>query len=333
MKPKIICIGIVYFVLAYCGSSVVAQTAIIDLDKLTDIRPLELDMGNANSTSLSQTPQLNHKKQCRSVSLFDEISFLFSVAGSKQPQDFGVNANLGGNASVNWGIPIFKEYGIGAQVGSGITASSNAVRVYELLGESTGRTQSFTTVGLFQRTESDFAWGFVHDFLHEKSYDSFRLGQWRIRGSYLVTSNNEVGVTSTLQSYSDNGTFGSNTQVTLNPIDQGSLYYRRFWGTGAQTTAWFGIADKHGENNAVTGPSPIKKVPFLFGADVLMPLTSSLVIYGETNMIMPSDTGTVDAFLGVQWYPGGRAFRARRGKYSPLMSLASPTSFAVDLAQ
>ena len=333
MKPKIICIWIVYFVLAYCGSSVFAQTAIIDLDKITDIRPLELDMGNANATSLSQTPQLNHKKQCRSVSLFDEISFLFAVAGSKQPQDFGVNANLGGNASANWGIPIFKEYGIGAQVGSGITASSNAVRVYELLGESTGRTQSFTTVGLFQRTESDFAWGFVHDFLYEKSFDSFRLGQWRIRGSYLVTSNNEVGVTSTLQSYSDNGTFGTNTQVTLNPIDQGSLYYRRFWGTGAQTTAWFGIADKHGENNAVTGPSPIKKAPFLFGADVLMPLTSSLVIYGETNMIMPSDTGTVDAFLGVQWYPGGRAFRARRGKYSPLMSLASPTSFAVDLAQ
>lgn len=333
MKPKIIRTWIVFFVLAFFGSTVVAQTAPIDLDKLTDTRPIELEQCSASSTCLSQTPNLKSRHQCGTSSLLDEISFLFSLAGSKQPQDFGVNANVGGNASVNWGIPIFKEYGIGAQVGSGITASSNAVRVYELLGESTERTQSFTTVGLFQRTESDFAWGFVHDFLYEKSFDSIRLGQWRIRGSYLVTSNNEVGVTSTLQSYSDNGTFGTSTQVTLNPIDQGSLYYRRFWGTGAQTTAWLGIADKHGENNAVTGPSPIKKVPFLFGADVLMPLTSSLVIYGETNMIMPSDTGTVDAFLGVQWYPGGRAFRARRGKYSPLMSLASPTSFAVDLAQ
>ena len=333
MKQKIIRMWIVYFALAYFGSSVVAQTAPIDVDTLTDTRPLELETCSANSTSLSQTPNLNFKNQCHAASLLDEISFLFSLVGSKQPQDFGVNANLGGNASVNWGIPVFKEFGIGAQVGTGITASSNAVRVYELLGESTGRTQSFTTIGLFQRTESDFAWGFVHDFLYEKSFDSFHLGQWRIRGSYLITSNNEVGVTSTLQSYSDNGTFGNDTQVTLNPIDQGSMYYRRFWGTGAQTTAWFGIADKHGENNVVTGPSPIKKVPFLFGADVLMPLTSSLVIYGETNMIMPSDTGSVDAFLGVQWYPGGRAFRARRGKYSPLMSLASPTSFAVDLAQ
>ncbi|HUP81069.1 MAG TPA: hypothetical protein VM260_21145 [Pirellula sp.] len=64
-----------------------------------------------------------------------------------------------------------------------------------------------------------------------------------------------------------------------------------------------------------------------------MPVTASLVIYGETNMIMPSDTGTVDAFMGIQWYPGGRAYRARRGKFSPLMSLASATSFSVDLSQ
>ncbi len=265
--------------------------------------------------------------------LLDEFTFLFAIDGSKQPQDFGVNANVGGNASMNLGIPIFEEYGIGAQFGTGIIASANAVRVFELLGESTGRTQSFTSLGLFQRRDSGFSWGFVHDFLYEKSFDTFQLGQWRIRGSYLLTSNNEFGVTTSLNSYSDRGRFGASTPVELSPIEQGSLYYRRFWGTGAQTTAWFGIADKHGENNAVTGPSPAKRIPFLFGADLMMPLSSSLAIYGETNMIMPSDTGSVDAFLGVQWFPGGRAFKARRGRFSPLMSLASPTSFAVDLSQ
>ena len=234
---------------------------------------------------------------------------------------------------MNWGFPVVEDFGIGAQLGTGFTASANAVRVYELLGESTGRTQSFTTAGLFQRMDNGLSWGFAHDFLYEKSFDSFHLGQWRIRGSYLLTPDDEIGVTSTLQSYADSGTFGSNTAVQLSPIDQGSLYYRRFWATGAQTTGWLGIADKHGEDNAVTGPSPAKKFPFLFGADIFMPLSASLAIYGETNMIMPSDTGTVDAFLGVQWYPGGRAFRARRGKYSPLLQLAAPTSMAVDLSQ
>ena len=265
--------------------------------------------------------------------LLDELSFLFAIDGSKQPQDFGVNANLGGHASVNWGVPVIKEFGIGMQLGTGVTSSANAVRVYELLGESTGRTQSFTTVGMFQRTDSGLAWGFAHDFLYQKSFDTFELGQWRIRGSYILSTNNEIGVTSSLNSYSDNGIFGTSTPVTLSPMEQGSLYYRRFWGTGAQTTAWIGIADKHGENNAVTGPSPAKHVPFLFGADLLMPLSASLAIYGETNMITPSDTGTVDAFLGIQWFPGRRAFRARRGSFSPLIPLAAPTSFAVDLSQ
>ena len=314
----------------YC-EFVVAQSPVIESPELQLSTIGEYDVEGINSASLAQRPVC--KTHCRCPSLFDEITFLFAIDGSKQPQDFGVNANLGGNASVNWGFPVFKEYGIGAQFGTGVTASANAVRVFELLGESTGRTQSFTTVGMFQRTDSGFSWGFAHDFLYEKSYDSFHLGQWRIRGSYLLSSNNEIGVTSSLNSYSDKGIFGTNTAVTLSPIEQGSLYYRRFWGTGAQTTAWFGIADKHGENNAVTGPSQGKQVPFLFGGDLLMPLTASLVIYGETNMIMPSDTGTVDAFMGIQWYPGGRAYRARRGKFSPLMSLASATSFAVDLSQ
>ena len=318
-------------VLANHNEFVVAQSSVLESREMRLAMHDELDAEGINSASFTQKPGC--KKPCRCPSLFDEISFLFAIDGSKQPQDFGVNANLGGNASVNWGIPVFKEYGIGAQFGTGVTASANAVRVFELLGESTGRTQSFTTLGMFQRTDSGLSWGFAHDFLYEKSYDTFHLGQWRIRGSYLLTSNNEIGVTSSLNSYADDGYFGTNTDLTLSPIEQGSLYYRRFWGTGAQTTAWFGIADKHGENNAVTGPSQAKQIPFLFGGDLLMPLTASLVIYGETNMIMPSDTGAVDAFMGIQWFPGGRAHRARRGKFSPLMSLASPTTFAVDLSQ
>lgn len=318
-------------VLATYVEFVVAQSSVLESREMRLAMHDELDVEGINSASLTQWSGC--KKPCRSPSLFDEISFLFAIDGSKQPQDFGVNANLGGNASFNWGIPVFKEYGIGAQFGTGVTASANAVRVFELLGESTGRTQSFTTLGMFQRTDNGFSWGFAHDFLYEKSYDSFHLGQWRIRGSYLLSPNNEVGVTSSLNSYSDDGIFGTNTSVTLSPIEQSSLYYRRFWATGAQTTAWFGIADTHGENNAVTGPSPAKQIPFLFGGDLLMPLTASLVIYGETNMIMPSDTGAIDAFMGIQWFPGGRAHRARRGKFSPLMSLASPTSFAVDLSQ
>ncbi len=266
-------------------------------------------------------------------SVFDELTLFAGIDGTKQPQEFGVNAHVGGQGSMNWGIPLIQDWGIGLQVGTGITATANAVRVYELLGESTGRTQSYTTLGLFQRTDNRFAWGVVHDFLSEDYYDEFSLNQWRIRGSYFVNPQHEVGMTTMLGSRGDTGLFNNSQAVQLDPIDQVNFYLRRYWETGAQTTLWAGLAAGHGENNAVTGRSPAKDEQFLFGADVLMPLSANLALYGETNMIMPTDTGTVDAFLGIQWYPTGRSFQARRGKFSPLMSLASPVSFAVDLRQ
>lgn len=267
------------------------------------------------------------------ASLFDEFTALVAFDGSKQPQDFGVNANAGLQGSVNWGLPLLPTWGIGMQLGTNYTATENAVRVYELLGETTTRHQSFTTIGFFQRLENGFAWGGVYDFLYEDSYDNFALGQWRLRGSYRFSSQREVGVTANLRSNSDSGVWGAATPVTLKSINQGSMYYRKFWTTGAQTTIWGGLADRHSEDNVVTGQSPAQHNSFLFGADVLMPLNSNWAIYGEANMITPFDTGTVDAFLGIQWYPTSRSFSARRGWFSPLFSTASPVSFAVDLFQ
>lgn len=284
--------------------------------------------------SLGRVREVSNKSNSLYVenwSMFDEFTALLAMDGSKQPQDFGVNANAGLQGSVNWGLPVLPTYGLGMQLGTNYTATQNAVRVYELLGETRSRYQSFTTVGFFQRLENGFSWGGVYDFLHEDSYDSFSLGQWRVRASLRRSAEREIGVTANLRANSDAGVWGSGTQVTLRSINQGSAYWRRYWSTGAQTTIWGGLADRHGEDNIVTGPSPAQKNSFLFGADVLMPLNRSWAIYGETNMITPFDTGTVDAFLGVQWYPTGRTLSARRGWFSPLFSTASPVSFAVDL--
>lgn len=278
-------------------------------------------------TAYGQSPL---SSQVASSGVFDELTFRFAIDGTKQPQEFGVNAHVGGQASFNWGIPLSTDYGVGMQVGTGVTATANAVRVYELLGESTGRTQNFTTVGLFQRSDR-WAWGFVHDFLYQDYYDEFTLGQWRTRLSFDLTKRDQIGATAMLKSYGDTGVFGSSTNVALTPIDQIQFYWRHYWETGAQTGFWLGVAEGHGEDNAVTGFSAPKDEQPIFGADVLMPLSDSLALYGETNMIMPSDTGTVDAFLGIQWYPCGNAFNARRGRFSSLFSLASPTTFAIDL--
>lgn len=286
---------------------------------------------NAKSSSFSE--QFGEPLANRRFSWFDELTFFAGIDGSKQPQDFGVNAHLGGQTSMNWDIPLVSDWGLGMQLGTGVTASANAVQVFDLLGETRGRVQSFTTVGLFQRRPSGFSWGLAHDFLYQDYFDNFFLTQWRMRGAYLVNGCNEVGMTIAIRGRSDDGLFAGTVPVTLRPIDQGNLFWRRFWQSGAQSTFWIGLCDGHGENNAVTGPAPRRDQQFLFGADVLMPLTDSLAIYGEANMIMPADTGTVDAFLGIQWYPGRRSYQARRGRYSPVLPLAAPTSFSVDLLQ
>ncbi len=268
----------------------------------------------------------------------DELSFFFGIDGSKQTQDFGVNAHVGSQASLNWGVPLVPEWGIGGQIGTNFTAHANAVQVLELLGETKDRQQSYTTIGLFQRIGGSgrsiagrIGWGVAWDYLNQDYYDDFDLNQWRLRGTYGLTDRDEVGIHAAIRGGGDDGIFGSATPVTLRPITQGYGFWRHFWATGAQTTFWAGASEGHGENNAVTGPADDKDNQFLFGADVLMPLSDRLAIYGEANFMMPVDTGTVDAFLGVQYYVGGRRAMTRRGRYNPMFSTASPVAFSVDL--
>lgn len=266
---------------------------------------------------------------------FDELTLFGGIDGSKQPQDFGVNANLGGQAHVNWGLPLSCDYGLGLQIGQTLVATDNAVQVHELVGEARTRFQSFTTVGLFQRTDSGYSWGVAYDWLIEESFDDFSLQQWRLRGAYDFGRCDQIGVSVNIASGGDTGVYNGLTTsvVRLEAIDQGRLEWRHWWQTRVQTTFWGGIADGHGENNAVTGPAPDFGESFLMGADILSPLNNYLAIYGETNLIFPADTGTVDALLGVQFFPGGGAKRARRGRFSPLLPVATPTSFSVDLRQ
>ncbi len=260
------------------------------------------------------------------------IEYFLGVEGSKQPQDFGGNANFGGRFHVNAGGALWSEHGIGWQLGTAINSTANAVQVFELLGENSGRIQSFTTMGLNKRCENGLVFGFVYDFLYQESYDDFLLGQWRGRASYRLNSTDEVGATIHLSGKSQQGRFNT-TSVTLDPISQASVYWRHRWEAGAETTMWFGIAEGHGESNAVTGMAPPKDEVFVFGADLHVPLNDRLALYGETNLMMPADTGTVDAFLGLQFYPWGGARQARANAYAPLLPVGGSTSFSVDLAQ
>lgn len=261
-----------------------------------------------------------------------ELSLFAGVASSKQPQDFGVNGNFGGRTSINWSRAIHPEWGVGFQLGTALTATGNSQQAYENLGENTGRVQSFTTVGVFQRLQSGWTWGVANDLLFQESFDEFFLTQTRFNTAFGWDRVNELGLNVYLSGARDTGSFNA-TPVTLDPISQGHIYWRSVWSSDTQTTFWFGLAEGHGESNAISGPARPQDEAFVFGADILAPLTDWLAIYGETNLIMPADTGAIDGFIGLQYYPNGKTSTARKRRFSPVFPVAANSSFAVDLSQ
>lgn len=261
---------------------------------------------------------------------FSNLAVFAGLEGSKQPQDFGVNAHFGGRTAISLGMPLWQEWGLGLQVGTSLNATANAVQVVERTEGTSGRTQNFTTVGLFQRFESGLIWGVGYDFLYQDYYDKFSLGQWRGKLGYFLNENNEIGVQTALRDRGDSGTF-TNIPVHLQPISQGSVYFKHTFSTQATLGCWAGVAGSHGEANYALGDLPRTDNVFAYGCDVYIPLNNYFALTGEANFLTPADTGTVDAFLGLELRPFGGAMLARRNRYAPVLSTANNTTMSVDL--
>ena len=263
------------------------------------------------------------------VGPLEQLSFLLAVDGAKQPQDFGVNADLGVRLRTQYAAPLMEEYGLGYQVGTALTWTDNAVRVFELLGEDTTRFQNYVTLGLFQRV-GRFGWGAVFDHLYQDGFDNSSLGQVRGRVTYNATKSTQIGGSIRVRAFDDTAVFNGD-EVTLRSINQGSFFLRHFYETGVQFTLWAGLVEEHGESNAAFGNVPGRRNSLVIGSDFYAPLNNSLALFGETNLITPADTGTVDAYFGMIWYPFGNARKAFRRKFAPMFNVGAPTSVSVDL--
>lgn len=262
----------------------------------------------------------------------DTLVLFGGLEGSKQPQDFGVNANFGSRWAANWGFPLLAEYGLGAQIGTSINVTDNAVQVFERVGETSNRTQNFSTIGLFQRYDR-WRWGLGYDFLYESYFDTFFLGQWRGRGGYAVTDADEVGVWFTVSQHHDSGLFLNAIPVTLTPLSQGSAYWQHQWSAGPRTMAWCGVSEGHAQANLALGDLKKTGPQFVFGAEVDVPLNRYLAIYGQANFVSPADSGTVDSYLGLAYYPSGHAFPSMRNPFTPFLALANSTMFSTNISR
>lgn len=264
-------------------------------------------------------------------SLTDTLTIFAGLDGSKQPKDYGINASFGGRLSANVGIPIAEEYGLGLQIGTAINYSDNAVAVMAAVDGRRERYQSFTTIGLFQRRDSGFEWALAYDYLFENYYDDITLSQFRSRVTQQVGTSNKFGVLG-IWSWDDDRANVMGTSVLLRPIDQISAVWNHTWESGIETELWGGVALGHGKVVGVFGGNPAIETSPVFGAMLHAPLNDWLAIYGQGNFILPSDSGTVDAYLGFVVY-FDKPVRVRNSRYSPVFDVANNTSFAVDLRQ
>jgi hypothetical protein len=262
----------------------------------------------------------------------DNLSGYLGLDGAKSPEDLGINANFGFRGALNWGLPLLEQWGLGVQLGSSVNYEETAVRVLRGITGTRDHLQNFTTVGLFQRTDFGLRWGAVYDFLSERYYQGIDLAQWRGQVGYAVGANDEVGLWGTLRARVENGSAGTQSFI-LRPIDQFNLYWRHIWGSATVTSMWVGLADEHGRFVFVSPGEPPIHHPFVFGAEVQVPLNNYLALYGQANFITPNDTGTVTATFGFAFYPGGKAGLAARSRFAPFLPLANNPTFAVDLQQ
>jgi hypothetical protein len=262
----------------------------------------------------------------------DNLSFFGGLDGSKQPQDLGINANMGGRFSLNFGAPVVEDWGLGVQAGFAYSFADAAVQVLPRLEGTDERNQYYTTIGLFERTDFGLNVSAGYDFLWEDYYDRFQFGQWRGRVGYEVTDTDEAGVWFTKADRGDSGSVLGNP-LHLRPISMCNFFWRHTWSSVGWTSLWLGFAEEHGRVVLVLPDDPPVKNAFVYGADLHLPLNNWVALFGEANFITPPDSGTVDAYLGIVIYPGGGANQAQRKRFTPLMPVAANTSMAIDMSR
>lgn len=264
------------------------------------------------------------------ASLLETLTVFAGLDGSKQPQDLGINAHMGVRFSGNWSVPVVRNLGLGLQLGIGQNISDAAVHVLDQLQDSSKRTQTFITVGMFQRLENGLEWGVAYDDLTQQYYDDARLAQWRGRVGYDLRTSDQIGVNWRAGLRGDDNVV-LDTPVRLDSIAQVDFFHRHTWANGAQTTVNVGIAGGH-DNVVFVFPDDTRDDNVLaYGATLSVPLSDKFAIFGSANLITPASTGAVDAFLGVAWSPSRGMIRAVSNRFTPMLPVANNPDFAVNL--
>ena len=161
----------------------------------------------------------------------------------------GLNGNFGSRTGMQGAFPVLPRFGLGLQGGT-------SVAWYDPNGTlstgSSSRFQSFTNIGVFQRSaDNRFSWGVGYDWLFDHYYTNLQLGQYRMKAGMMVGTRNEVGVWAAVPQRRDSVVLPGNSLNMFRPMSQGSLYWQHWWRGTASTQTW--VSDRREANVFVAG--------------------------------------------------------------------------------
>lgn len=255
------------------------------------------------------------------------------------------NNNFGAVAGVNASTGLFglADYGIGWQLGMSFGA-------YDWKGSSAARPrttqqQLFVTTGFFRKAAGNqrLSFGLVYDWMVNDNWGAFgvnpTMGQWRGQIEWALSGRNAVGIYGCYRGLYSVQTY-SGQQVTFDvrnqAVNQVNLFWHHKFASGADSRVWVGVPEQSRlyERGSLGD--------FIIGANLQMPVTDRLALYGNAQYMNPSASASLVATAeegwnigaGIVWYFGGHA-RSKKinGKcWLPYMPVANNSTFLVDQA-
>lgn len=258
-----------------------------------------------------------------------DLQFTFGADAFQGPLDLGMNGNFGYSGGVNYGIPLWHQNGIGAQLGAQVI-TSNFAGTFDDGSVPAGdrRTQVFVTGGIFRRLWHDtcgWQWGIAYDYLSDSYYENTNYAQVRLELSHRFWKH-EFGVWGAYGAMEDDLTTAAPVVGTLDDsgvVSQTAFFWRYHFSAEAEGRLWGGFTDG-GDGIA--------------GADARVALSKWSQLQTYCNYLAPTDSESDNSVLTESWnigfrlilFPAGTARPSMRSRYRPLFDVANNGTFFVD---
>jgi len=276
------------------------------------------------------------------VGIFGFDSFK-GVSDSNRQSNFGAVTGL--NAATP--VPGLSDYGIGWQLGMTYGVYDIDGRVSAVTGQSVAQSQqqTFVTTGFYRKGNGGqrLSFGLVYDWMLNSNWGvlgtSPTLGQWRGQVEYAVAPCNGIGLYGSVRDLGSEQSVGVRpyiTTVDTRAISQVNLFWHHKFCSGADSWLWVGLPERERLDRVEGGSLG----DWIIGANVQVPITERLALYGNAQYMHPSaaagytasSESTWNVGAGIMWYFGGHAeSHSLNGKcWLPYMPVANNSTFLVD---